>query len=295
MGCLRPASLLLFLLFVYLVSPGCSSTSSECVLGASSQDLDCDGILLVSDNCPNLPNASQVDTDRDGIGDLCEPLPCGDGICDPEGGECNVFDYCLADCTQSLCFGLEADETCGDGICQPLAGECANADLCLEDCPSNFYCFPGTCGDNICQPWEKDPAGGEVTFCFNDCICQIEKPVVDACHGNVDCLDQPGTVCGPETFPEFPPEGEPDFSSVACSCTTCGNTVLDPGEGCDVSADFAGVEACFNQGGSCDDVTCECLIIQEQELDCGNALDDDGDSMIDCDDLDCAIDPSCGG
>jgi hypothetical protein len=114
--------------------------------------------------------------------------------------------------------------------------------------------------------------------------------VVDECHSNVDCLDQAGTVCGPESIPIVGPGEEVDFSTVACTCTLCGNTVLDDGEGCDPSAGGAGLEPCFAKGGSCNDVTCECLVFEFQ---CGNTLDDDGDGMIDCLDPDCTGMPPC--
>lgn len=280
--------ILLCLILLTLGYSGCSSENGECV---GAEDSDCDGSLNASDNCPEIFNSSQVDSDADGIGDVCEPIPCGDGICDPEGGECDIFIYCKADCTQSLCFGLSEGETCGDGFCQPLAGECADSDPCLEDCPDpNFFCFPGTCGDRICQPWEDDPEE-ETAFCFFDCACAIEKRVEDACEGNIDCLDQPGKVCGPEDFPSDG-DGEPDFGSIACICTACGNGILDSGEDCDASAEFAGLEECFNRGGFCNDLTCECIL---HEFNCEDQLDNDQDGMVDCEDSECLIMPGCGG
>ena len=35
-------------------------------------DLDSDGVLDVSDNCPNTANADQKDADGDGVGDACD-------------------------------------------------------------------------------------------------------------------------------------------------------------------------------------------------------------------------------
>jgi hypothetical protein len=57
-------------------------------------DRDHDGILDSRDNCPDVPNPSQVDEDSDGLGDVCDPCPPfpdnrdsdGDGLgdaCDP--------------------------------------------------------------------------------------------------------------------------------------------------------------------------------------------------------------------
>ena len=39
------------------------------------KDRDKDGVPERSDNCPSVPNATQLDSDGNGIGDACEPTP----------------------------------------------------------------------------------------------------------------------------------------------------------------------------------------------------------------------------
>ncbi len=67
-----------------------------------SLDTDEDGIADVVDNCPEIANANQTDTDGDGIGDTCDD--------DDSDGVFNLEDNCLSDANSDQ---LDTD---GDGI-----------------------------------------------------------------------------------------------------------------------------------------------------------------------------------
>ena len=46
---------------------------TQCLCSSSLLDTDNDGVPDISDNCPTVPNANQLDANGNGIGDACEP------------------------------------------------------------------------------------------------------------------------------------------------------------------------------------------------------------------------------
>ncbi len=52
-----------------------STESCEADLDLSARDRDGDGVIDTDDNCPDTPNADQLDSDLDGMGDVCDDTP----------------------------------------------------------------------------------------------------------------------------------------------------------------------------------------------------------------------------
>ncbi|MBN2497264.1 MAG: hypothetical protein JXR96_21910, partial [Deltaproteobacteria bacterium] len=197
--------------------------------------------------------------------EVCEDRTCGDGICDPVGGESvgSCFIDCETECRAPIdcidhewlifcqghweCMGGTCSpicefDTCGDGVCNPEGGEsewscgvdcsrqCEAPADCLGlpwdvDCVGHWDCVRGqctevcdfeTCGDGTC-----DRLGGESPqSCPDDCAVCVEEGmptgIPPACCDGLDALS--------DCVPDEPCPGSLLF------CVDCGNRSCDPHE-----------------------------------------------------------------
>jgi hypothetical protein len=156
-------------------------------------DTDSDGFDDIFDNCPDVANPNQADTDLDRIGDACNDAD------DSDGDEfSDALDNCPAD------FNPGQEDTDGDGIgdhCNDAVdGDGDDFADALDNCPVDFN--PGqedTDGDGIgdtCDPFPDDP-NNEWLQCESDLDrCLVNPPFTDADgDGEHDVTDRcPGTV-----------------------------------------------------------------------------------------------------
>jgi hypothetical protein len=150
-------------------SPHVSAMATPVVTG-SCGDADGDGVHDLIDNCLQVLNPNQLDSDLDGVGDVCDPPDCGNNV--REGSEsCDGIDL-----GGQTCVGLGHDG--GVLSCNP---DCTlNASLCT-DTPG----CPDADGDGYqssqCNP-SKKTGGGDC----NDADRNIRPGAPEICGDGID-------------------------------------------------------------------------------------------------------------
>lgn len=163
---------------------------------------------------------------------------------------------------------------CGDGVVEPPCERCdqgpANSDSTPNACRTGCY-FP-SCGDGVLD-FNEDCDDGNTLGCDGcDTHCHLEEGWI--CGDGVlstDCDEQCDDGPGND-------DSTPDACRTSCRLASCGDGVLDDGEGCDdgnlTSCDGCS-DACVPEPGlTCGDGIPELLC--GEECDDGNGVDGDG-------------------
>ena len=157
-------------------------------------DFDGDGVYFECDNCPDVPNPSQADCDKDGQGDACEPEWDDQ---DQDGDNCcNGVDECPSDpakCEAGQC-GCGNDELDKDGDCDGPLAECVGHCMdCVDECPND----PGACVlDPYCgcpaDPYDWDGDGWP--NCEDQCPGIDDKIFAPGCKDAIPTVSEWGLM-----------------------------------------------------------------------------------------------------
>jgi len=227
------------------VGTGAGAIDFTVTCGSGVTDIDGDGVADTSDNCPDVPNADQLDQDGDALGNACDPDLDGDGVD-------NSMDNCLdlANPGQEDTDGDGAGDACdddtdGDGI-PDGADNCpvsSNADQADGD------------GDGLGDACDDDDDGDGHLDGDDNCPNTVNGDQLDrdgdgegdACDGDVDgdsvgnaldlCADTPAGVlitedgCSAQQWVDAQcPEGSfPNHGRYVSCVTAAANDLEDVG------------------------------------------------------------------
>ena len=188
----------------------------------ASLDSDKDTVADASDNCPDVPNADQADTDADGVGDVCDgcfqdgdktaPGVCGCGVPETEedADRDGVVD-CIDNCADDP--GKSEPGVCGCGVADADTDADGVLD-CLDECPGDpGKTAPGVCG---CGVADDDTDDDGLLDCNDGCPGDPDKIEPGDCGCGVadDDSDSDGVLDCNDDCPDDPEKTGPG----ACGC-----------------------------------------------------------------------------
>jgi hypothetical protein len=255
-------------------------------------DIDMDGIPNLCDNCPEMTNTDQVDSDGDGIGDRCDDdtADCGEDAA-ILGTPCDGRDRDL--CEEGVFACVDGSTVCTDTT-RTSVEECNGVD---DDCDGEV-----DEGEPAgCTTYYRDADGdGWGDMGFEKCLCSAGAPPWtdytatqpgDCDDGNENVNPTAQEVCDglDNDCDGQSDEGEP------AGCTTYYRDADDDSWGdmgfekCLCSAGAPPWTDCTaTQPGDCDDDDADVHPGNATETDCTDGKDNDCDGAADGDDTDCS-------
>ncbi len=188
-----------------------------CRPAGDPQECTCASTTVCGDNLVNQPSEECDGTADDACPGLCTtnctcaPQPvCGDNAINQPGEECDGT----------------ADAQC-PGLCRPAGG--------TDECT----CIDPTCGDNLVNQTSEQCDGTDDGACPGRCQIDCTCGPAQFCGDNV--VNLPGEVCDGTDDASCPGRCIAAGATGECTCSLCGNGMIDGAESCD---DGNTVEGC---------------------------------------------------
>jgi uncharacterized repeat protein (TIGR01451 family)/MYXO-CTERM domain-containing protein len=193
------------------------ASSTLTIIVDGNRDGDGDGIPDVTDNCDDVANPDQIDTDGDGLGDICDDDDDNDGVPDATDNCVGVVNADQADSDNDGTGNSCDNDDDNDGVLD-IDDNCpfdANAEQADND------------GDGVGDVCDDDRDGDGVPDATDNCVGVVNADqadsdndgIGDTCDGNVD-QDDDGFDDGVDNCPgvDNPDQVDSDNDGIGDAC-----------------------------------------------------------------------------